>query len=99
MRRLVSSEGVTIAALMILSFLGGVAVQYAFGQKVNVTAGLGKEVTVALEFGNVIAVAAIIAVGIGILGFLWTLSRDVSNLRERVARLEERNDKAIGEGR
>ena len=29
-----------------------------------------------------------IAVGIAILGFLWSLHRDVADLRERMARLE-----------
>ena len=31
---------------------------------------------------------AIIAVGVAILGFLWNLHRDMSDLRERMARLE-----------
>ncbi len=30
----------------------------------------------------------IIGVGVAILGFLWTLHRDMSDLRERMARLE-----------
>ena len=31
---------------------------------------------------------AIIAASVAIIGFLWTLHRDVSDLRERMARLE-----------
>ena len=86
-RSLISSEGVVLAALIIMGFLAGMAVQYAMGTNVDVSAGGGN--TIELDFGNIVSVGAIIAVGIGVLGFLWTLSRDVSSLRERVAQLEE----------
>ena len=43
-------------------------------------------------------VIAIIAVAIPVLGFLWTIHRDVSGLRERMARVEGLIEGLAGRG-